>query len=267
MVSSREFKQAIREGRLQDAFVIAMGNAPELHITTWIASAEDSEAQPPQGGCLRTHVNLVEGEIINEIGEKLIGDDLYGSLQQFHLQQVTQGHQTISQNLQSIQQMFRLLAILQKQQNGEKYSSIDTWKIANTSLPPASASQIGFNRQNKDTPTVNTLSAQKSEYLQPIDRDEDSIVEDLLSLDDFEVDIDSSDKDNNGEKGAKKEEDWGDWINEDNSEMDSAMLAIEDLDLDESEDWQEDWEDETEFISNTSIEHNDNNQSQDKPQN
>ena len=261
MASSKEFKQAIREGRLNDAFIIAMGNAPQLHITTWIASAQDNSNQPRGGECLRTHVNLVEGEIVNEIGENLIGDDLYANLQQFHLQQVTQGHQTISQNLQSLQQMFRLLAILQKQQNGEEYRQIKTWKIADNSLPLITNRSPDV--ESRDG-SINFQVPSNSENLQLPDEEQNEIIDDLLSFDQLEIEINRTNEEQKTEI-AKKDEDWGDWLNEDKSEVNSQLIDLEDLDLDEDEpeEWQEDWGDETEFIANTSLE-NGTNQPQDK---
>ena len=290
MASSKEFKQAIREGRLNDAFAIAMSNAPELHITTWVAST-DSETKPLKDECLRTHVNLVQGEIVNEIGEELIGDDLYSTLQQFHFQQVTQGHQTISQNLQSLQQMFRLLAVLQQQQKGEAYTPIDTWKINDTKLPPTSTNNLRLensaanltaegdrvmgleqNSQLETSQEINkTSSLQAPTHLQGGERmtsdsksvatpfsndEEDNVVNDLLSLDELNLEVDRRDSIASVESEAKpavKAEDWGDWLDEDNSEINSEIIDIEDLDLDRTEDWQdEDWGDEgdeTEFMS------------------
>jgi hypothetical protein len=246
MTSSKEFKQAIREGRLNDAFVIAMGNAPELHITTWIASPEDDRAKPRGGDCLRTHVNLVEGEIINEIGEQLIGDDLYGTLQQFHLEQVTQGHQTMSENLQSLQQMFRLLAILQKQQKGEKStSSINTWKIADTSLPPTPKTNPHVNHDSFAVTSVSEdLSMMEGE-------DEDEIVNNLLSLDDLDLELESphqtqiSTQEQMMTQSNRNQEDWGDWLEEDTSDDTINVIGLEDIDIEQSEDWG----DETEFLS------------------
>ena len=255
MASSKEFKQAVREGRLDDAFVIAMGNAPELHITTWIASANESKnSQPRSGECLRTHVNLVEGEIVNEIGEQLIGDNLYNNLQKFHLQQVTQGHQTISQNLQSLQQMFRLLAILQKQQNGEDYSPVDTWKIAKTSNSLSPVSNTNSNSNLGLKPTGFALSS-KTEDLSLVREEEKDLIDDLLSLDELDIELEEPKERQDTQQPEIKTEDWGDWLNEDDNESDinREMLDLDALDLDDSEDWQEDWGDETEFIPNSTV--------------
>jgi hypothetical protein len=251
MTSSKEFKQAVREGRLNDAFVIAMGNAPELHITTWIASPDDGDRAKPSGGdYLRTHVNLVEGEIINEIGEQLIGDDLYGTLQQFHLQQVTQGHQTMSENLQSLQQMFRLLAILQKQQKGEGATSpMNTWKIADTSLPSTPKTNPPVNH---DSFAVTSVSEDLSIME---DEDEDEIVNNLLSLDDLDLELEpphqtqistQATQEQMMTKPTKNQEDWGDWLEENTSDDTINVIGLEDMDIEQSEDW----EDEA-FMSNT----------------
>jgi hypothetical protein len=256
MTSSKEFKQAIREGRLNDAFIIAIGNAPQLHITTWIASPnEDRKAQPRGGECLRTHVNLVEGEIINEIGEQLIGDDLYGTLQQFHVQQVTQGHQTMSENLQSLQQMFRLLAILQKQQKGQGYTPIDTWKITDTSLPPTPETN---SRVNNDFYAVTSESEDLS-MVDEEDEEDEEIVDNFLSLDDLDIELEPpyqeqiSTQEQIRTKSAKKQEDWGDWLEEDASEETINVIGLDDMDIEQPENWQsEDWGDETEFMSNPS---------------
>ena len=121
MAASAEFKQALRAGQLAEAFVIAMSKTPELEITTWIATpnqTQSSSVQPQPGHRLRTQINLVAGEIKNEIGDRFIHNDAYQEVHQFHLDQVSRGHQTIKQNLLSLQQMFRLMAVLQNYQQG-----------------------------------------------------------------------------------------------------------------------------------------------------
>ncbi len=121
MTSSEDFKQALKSGNLGEAFLLAMSKAPELHITTWIASPQDNPAQLPRSRSLRTNINLIEGKIENQIGKELLGSR-HPEIQNFHHQQVAQGHQTIQQNLESLQQMFRLMAAFQKQQQ-QGYSS------------------------------------------------------------------------------------------------------------------------------------------------
>ncbi len=253
MASSEEFKQAIREGRLNDAFVLAMSKAPELHITTWIASAESSTTKPEAGKCLRTHINLVEGEITNEIGTELIEDPLYQKAQQFHIQQISQGHQTISHNLESLQQMLRLMAILQKQKQGESYQPLEPFKISTTSLPEAEISQFPENKTltQRDNANLNDVT--------PIAviAEEDSLEDSILSLSDLEA---AADKIPNEEVNPE-DADWGDWLEDEeednNLDLDADLLTLDAFEIDDSEEWG----DETEFLPDStvkSVKHNEN---------
>ncbi len=241
MASSEEFKQAIREGRLNDAFVLAMSNAPELHITTWIASAETAPAKPEAGKCLRTHINLVEGEITNEIGTELIEDPLYQKAQQFHIQQISQGHQTISHNLESLQQMLRLMAILQKQKQGESYQPLEPFKISTTSLPEAEISQFPENKTLTQTDNANLNDVTPIAVI----AEEDSVEDSILSLSDLEAAADKIPDEANPENA---DADWGDWLEEDeednNLDLDADLLTLEAFEIDDSEEWG----DETEFL-------------------
>ncbi|MGL5796291.1 MAG: hypothetical protein ACRC06_18185, partial [Waterburya sp.] len=90
MTSSEEFKRAIRAGNINEAFLVAMSNAPELNITTRIVTTEKNTQQPQADNYLRTQINLIEGKIENEISEQFTGDR-YGEIKQFHIEQVTQG--------------------------------------------------------------------------------------------------------------------------------------------------------------------------------
>ena len=234
MTSSEEFKQAIREGRLNDAFAIAISKTPELHITTKIAS----ETNTSESKSWQTHLNLIEGTISNEIEEELINDNLYDFVQQFHYQQISQGNQIINQNLQSIQQLFRLLAILQQQKQGKPYTPISNWKIDDRGV---------------SSPEDNAMAL--APELDVASEEDDDIVNELLSLDDIDIEVESppqpeeiSDYSATPEV-VKNDEDWGDWLNEDSLESDNDVIVIDELDIEQSEDWQsEDWGDETEFI-------------------
>jgi hypothetical protein len=244
MSSTQEFKKAIREGRLNDALAIVMGNAPELHITTAIADSAQDSFQSSKEKALQTHINLVQGKITNEIGEELIEDDMYSFIQEFHLQQLAQGHQIINQNLQSIQQIFRLLTVLQQQEKGESYTPINTWRINDTALPPASVAPSSYNNTIDNSAEI-TLASQSDE-LEPID-DDDDMVNELLSLDDIEIEQPIQTE---AEESPKNEEDWGDWLNEDSSESEPDVIGLDELEIEQAEDWQsEDWGDETEFIA------------------
>ena len=237
MAVSTEFKKALRQGKLSEALVIAMGNAPELHITTWISSPEDNSAQSSRGKCIKTHVNLVEGKISNAVGEDLIEDNLYSAVQKFHSQQVTQGHQAISQNLQSLQQMFRLMAIWQKQQNGTEFQPIELLE----SLPKISASPPTIKPTPIIAPTVNQeidLAANSfNQRIEPKDESEadEEITDALMSLVDLGIE-----EEENPQIVDQENEDWGEWLDDDDSNVEQDILNLESVDLDEAKDWGED---------------------------
>lgn len=116
MATSDEFKQQLKAGKIVDALTLALGEAVELEITTWVSSANNSDAQPsveadkPTADCrMRTRMNIVDGAIDNEVGSRFIGNGPYTELRQFHMEQVHQGRQIIQQNLENLQQLFTVL--------------------------------------------------------------------------------------------------------------------------------------------------------------
>lgn len=126
MASSEDFKKYIQAGKLTEALALAMGAAVKLQITTRVLGDEDMatghESQP--GERIRTQINMVEGQITNEIGEQFTGKNPYKDLKQVHLEQVKEGAKTIQNNLKSLQKLFRLLVAM-RQQNLLEVTPID----------------------------------------------------------------------------------------------------------------------------------------------
>ncbi|MEC4983042.1 MAG: hypothetical protein SAK42_02900, partial [Oscillatoria sp. PMC 1076.18] len=91
-----------------------MNEAIELKITTWVSSAADTAIAPQPGKRLHTRINLVDGDIENEIGDRFIGTGAYKELRQFHCEQVALANQTIQGNLESLQQLFAVLLAWQR---------------------------------------------------------------------------------------------------------------------------------------------------------
>ncbi|MEM9543929.1 MAG: hypothetical protein AAGA60_31155 [Cyanobacteria bacterium P01_E01_bin.42] len=116
MAASDDFRKQLKAGNIFDALTLALGEAIELEITTWVSSDEDNNlggdpnTTPAPGHRMRTRINLVDGDIDNEIGAEFIGDGPYTELREFHLQQVKDGRHIIQQNLENLQQMFVILA-------------------------------------------------------------------------------------------------------------------------------------------------------------
>jgi hypothetical protein len=116
MAISDDFKAQLKAGKIVDALTLALGEAVELEITTWVSSSKNSEdknsiaAEKPAPDCrMRTRMNIVDGAIDNEVGSRFIGNGPYTELRQFHMEQVQQGREIIQQNLENLQQLFTVL--------------------------------------------------------------------------------------------------------------------------------------------------------------
>lgn len=114
MATSDEFKAQLKAGKIVDALTLALGEAVELEITTWVASSSDGKTsaeadKPAADRRMRTRMNIVDGAIDNEVGTQFIGNGPYTELRQFHMEQVQQGRQIIQQNLENLQQLFTVL--------------------------------------------------------------------------------------------------------------------------------------------------------------
>lgn len=115
MTALEEFQAKIQEGEIYDAMAIAMGEAIELKISTWIVSDENNSESASQSGYrMRTRINLIDGEIDNEIGRKFASNPAYNELQKLHLEQVTKGREILLNNLASLQSMLSALEATQK---------------------------------------------------------------------------------------------------------------------------------------------------------
>ena len=231
MTKGEDFKQAIREGNINEAFLIAMSNAPELNITTKIITADghSKDVGSEIDNYLHTQINLIEGKVENEIGEKLTGDR-YSEIKQFHLQQVTKGHQTIQQNLLSLQRMFQLMSSFQQQASGHA-NWVDIAADVSSDLPTKpdaerlygrvpNALEAGTN-PNEATSAQADLSTENPEPQLPSFEADDEVVDDLLSL---TADIDE-------EEPEEPESDWSEWLDDEpdvETKFDLKSLNIKD---------------------------------------
>jgi hypothetical protein len=115
MTSSDDFKEQLKAGKIVEALTRAVGEAVELEITTWVSSSNSDtntsiEADQPPADCrMRTRLNIVDGDIENEVGSRFIGNGPYTELRQFHMAQVQDGPKIIQQNLENLQQLFTVL--------------------------------------------------------------------------------------------------------------------------------------------------------------
>ena len=250
MTASEEFKQAIKAGNISEAFVVAMSNAPELNITTKIVTADGSKIDANGGvddGYLHTHINLIEGKVENEIGEKLTGDR-YSEIKQFHIQQVTESHQTIQHNLISLQKMFQLMSSFQQQME-DRANWVDiAADVSRESISARpSADLLAGNASNalaagseSEGSTVSSSERDNAEpQLPSFDESDDEIVNDLLSL----ADIDESETETN--TASESQTDWSEWL-DDEPDVETKVFDLKSLNVEDArKNWQN-WEEQNE---------------------
>ncbi|MFE1746552.1 hypothetical protein [Coleofasciculus sp. H7-2] len=126
---SNEFKAQLKAGKIVEALTLALSEAIELEITTWVSSADsDTSAgvrtdQPLSGHCMRTRINIVDGDIENEVGSEFLNSGPYNELREFHLQQVQEGREIIQENLANLQQLFTVLTNTLSEMPGSRLRS------------------------------------------------------------------------------------------------------------------------------------------------
>ena len=115
MSASNKFKNELQNNNFVGALKTALSEAIELKIVTWVVPADQDEVgqDTPEnalpGHLMCTRMNLVDGDIDNEIGSQFVGSGSYTELRQFHLEQVQKGQDIIQKNLTNLKQLFEIL--------------------------------------------------------------------------------------------------------------------------------------------------------------
>jgi hypothetical protein len=119
--ASDQFKARLQSDKLDakgiaTALKTALSEAIELKITTWVVPADanlpatDELTQPLPGYRMKTSINIVDGDIKNEIGSLFLSNGPYAEMRQFHLDQVQKGQDIVQKNLENLQLLFTVLA-------------------------------------------------------------------------------------------------------------------------------------------------------------
>jgi hypothetical protein len=83
MISSTEFQQILQAGKIHQALALLVRDGTELDITTRLTG--DSITDDRNAGYLRTKINLLTGEIQNEVSKDILASgNNYLKLQQLH---------------------------------------------------------------------------------------------------------------------------------------------------------------------------------------
>ncbi len=85
MISSAEFQQTLQSGKIHQALAMLVRDGTELDITTRLTADSIIDRQTGNTGYLRTKINLLTGEIQNEVSKDILASgNNYIKLQQLH---------------------------------------------------------------------------------------------------------------------------------------------------------------------------------------
>jgi hypothetical protein len=108
MISSTEFQQKLRSGQIHEALALVVQETIELEITTRMTEdLESSEAD--NGKYLRTKINLLTGNIQNEVGKSIVANQNFPQLQQLHIEQLIVSQRLVQGYLEQIQAILAIL--------------------------------------------------------------------------------------------------------------------------------------------------------------
>jgi hypothetical protein len=145
MISSQEFQQTLQAGKIHEALALLVRDAVEIDVTTRLA--EDSMSS----GYLRTKINLLTGEIQNEVGKDLLTDaSSYLNLQQLHTDRIAASDRIVQSYLD------QLKAILTDLSTNSSQQQIEPARLEPTSLA-ARLAQAALLLKKNDTRATTTV--------------------------------------------------------------------------------------------------------------
>jgi hypothetical protein len=156
MISSQEFQQKLQAGHIHEALAIVVRDTSQLDIVTQMTEASLASSQSASSEYLRTTINLLTGEIYNEVGKDLVvNSDTYRQLQQLHTDRIVASHRLVQGYLHQIETILRVVSPPQS----ESRSSIADNRIDATSLVTLlnrSSSQSIANQPSSQQAEINT---------------------------------------------------------------------------------------------------------------
>ncbi|MBD2562697.1 hypothetical protein [Nostoc foliaceum] len=103
-------KKGLDIDEIIDAIKTVIVEVIDLKITTWVAESSDqpkNEIESPKpGNRIYTRINLVNGDIQNEIGSQFTDSGPYKEIREFHLTQVKDSREIIQKNIESVEKLY-----------------------------------------------------------------------------------------------------------------------------------------------------------------
>ncbi|MEH2167065.1 MAG: hypothetical protein V7K41_10415 [Nostoc sp.] len=111
-----------------DAIQTAIVEVVELEITTWVPESSTQLEQPQgqqvaqAGNRMHTIINLIDGDITNEIGSQFVGSGPYTELRGFHLTQIKESREIMQKNIESLQKLYGFFIEIMKSRKTSQQS-------------------------------------------------------------------------------------------------------------------------------------------------
>jgi hypothetical protein len=103
MISSEEFQKTLQSGEIHQALALLVRDAVELNVTTRLTEDSIANCQTSDSAYIRTKINLLTGEIQNEVGrDVVVNSNNYLRLQQLHIDQIVVSDRIVQSYLDQI---------------------------------------------------------------------------------------------------------------------------------------------------------------------
>jgi hypothetical protein len=138
-ISSEEFQHKLQSGQFQevlsmissDPTLLERGFTQELDVTTRSISADPTADRTGSSGYLRTKINLLTGEIHNEVSENLLLDRAsYTNLQQLHHERIEASYRVVRGHLDRLKAILTALSPAIQQQSPDPSGKASTQPAA-----------------------------------------------------------------------------------------------------------------------------------------
>jgi hypothetical protein len=206
MISSAEFQHKLRSGQIYDALALVVQETIELEITTQMNEDPDPD-RSADGEYLRTKINLLTGNIQNEVGKNVVTSPNFLKLQQLHLDQLVVSQQGVRGYLEQIQ---AILAILP----ANSTTSGDESQLPADRRHPSGRVAVPFVSSIDPTPDIDEDLDLSIDPVMNIDEDLDLSIDPVMNIDE---DLDLS-IDRDGEV-------WEEWVEDEDFVSSSEILA------------------------------------------
>lgn len=162
MISSQEFHQKLQAGQIHEALALVVRDTSELEIVTQMTETSLSSSQSASSEYLRTKINLITGEIHNEVGKDLVAnDDNYCKLQQLHTDRIVASHRLVQGYLRQIETILTIVSPPQLEtrsslDNNERLDSASLATLLHRSISP-SIDRAAIPKQPEDPVPENSI--------------------------------------------------------------------------------------------------------------